>query len=74
MKRNICHDTLEEVEFSKKIALYNKSYDAKIIEAELSNRFNQAYINDFYKDTENSKNNIVVFNFQVKDLKKNMSD
>lgn len=47
------------VQFSNKIALYNKSYDAKIIGKEPSARFNQAYIDDFYRDTGNPKNNIV---------------
>lgn len=58
------------VQFSNKIALYNKSYDAKIIGKEPSKRFNQAYIDDFFKDTGAPKNNLVVFNFEVKDLKR----
>ena len=37
------------VQFSNKIALYNKAYDAKIIGKEPSERFNQAYIDDFYR-------------------------
>ena len=57
------------VQFSNKIALYNKDYDAKIIGKEPSERFNQAYIDDFYKDTGVPKNNLVVFNFEVDDLK-----
>lgn len=57
------------VQFSNKIALYNKAYDAKIIGKEPSERFNQAYIDDFYKDTGELKNNLVVFNFEVDDLK-----
>ena len=46
------------VQFSNKIALYNKDYDAKIIGKEPSERFNQAYIDDFYKDTGIPKNNL----------------
>lgn len=57
------------VQFSNKIALYNKAYDAKIIGAEANDKFNQAYIDDFYKDTGSPKNNLVVFNFEVDDLK-----
>lgn len=57
------------VQFSNKIALYNKAYDAKIIAIEPSERFNQAYIDDFYKDKGVLKNNLVVFNFEVEDLK-----
>ena len=57
------------IQFSNKIALYNKDYDAKIIGKEASERFNQAYIDDFYKDTGAPKNNLVVFNFEVDDLK-----
>lgn len=56
------------VQFGNKIALYNKSYDAKIIGKNPSASFNQAYIDDFYKDTGTSKNNLVVFNFEVDDL------
>ncbi|MBE5948117.1 MAG: VOC family protein [Lachnospiraceae bacterium] len=57
------------IQFSNKIALYNKDYDAKIIGKEANERFNQAYIDDFYKDTGAPKNNLVVFNFEVDDLK-----
>ena len=56
------------VQFSNKIALYNKAYDEKIIGQEPSERFNQAYIDDFYKNTGVPKNNLVVFNFKVDDL------
>lgn len=58
------------IQFSNKIALYNKAYDAKIIGKEPSERFNQAYIDDFYKDKGILKNNLVVFNFEVEDLKR----
>ena len=57
------------VQFSNKIALYNKAYDEKIIGREPSERFNQAYIDDFYKSNDILKNNLVVFNFEVDDLK-----
>ena len=57
------------VQFSNKIALYNKAYDEKIIGREASERFNQAYIDDFYKSNGTLKNNLVVFNFEVDDLK-----
>lgn len=57
------------IQFSNKIALYNKSYDAEIIRKGASERFNQAYIDDFYQDKGEAKNNLVVFNFYVEDLK-----
>ena len=57
------------VQFSNKIALYNKAYDEKIIGRKPSERFNQAYIDDFYKSNDTLKNNLVVFNFEVDDLK-----
>ena len=57
------------VQFSNKIALYNRAYDAKIIDTNASDKFNQAYIEDFNKDTGIPKNNLVVFNFEVDDLK-----
>ena len=31
--------------------------------------FNEAYIDDFYKEEEVKKNDIVIFNFEVDDLK-----
>lgn len=58
------------IQFNNKIALYNKEYDAKIIGKKPSERFNQAYIDDFYKDKGILKNNLVVFNFEVEDLKR----
>jgi lactoylglutathione lyase len=36
---------------------------------EENKNFNQAYIDNFYKDNEQPKNNIVIFNFEVDDLK-----
>lgn len=57
------------VQFSNKIALYNKAYDEKIIGWEPSERYNQAYLDDFYKSNGTPKNNLVVFNFVVDDLK-----
>lgn len=57
------------VQFSNKIALYNKAYDEKIIGREPSEKFNQAYLDDFYKSNGTPKNNLVVFNFVVDDLK-----
>ena len=49
------------VQFSNKIALYNRAYDEIIVGREPSERFNQAYIDDFYKSGGTLKNNIVVF-------------
>ena len=57
------------VQFGNKIALYNKAYDEKIIGREPSEKFNQAYLDDFYKSNGTPKNNLVVFNFVVDDLK-----
>lgn len=57
------------VQFSNKIALYNKKYDAQIIPEDPYARFNRAYIDEFYKDTGAPKNNLVVFNFETADLK-----
>ena len=57
------------VQFSNQIALYNKLYDAKIIGKEPDERFNKAYIDEFFRDVGEKKNNLVVFNFEVDDLK-----
>ena len=46
------------------ISLYNKEYDQKIIE-----NHNQAYIDDFFIEDDEKKNNIMILNFEVDDLK-----
>lgn len=51
------------------IALYNKKYDEKLLKEANSTHFNQAYIDDFLKEDYPKKNNIVIFNFEVEDLK-----
>lgn len=50
-------------------SLYNKSYDEKLISKKENDFFNQAYIDEFYKDNGKPKNNMVVFNFEVDNLK-----
>lgn len=50
-------------------SLYDKSYDEKMMNKENNEYFNQAYIDAFYRDNGEPKNNIVVFNFEVDDLK-----
>ena len=57
------------ISFDCGISLYNHSYDEKIITNEPNEHFNQAYISDFYEDKGVSKNNIVILNFIVDDLK-----
>lgn len=51
------------------LALYNKQYDEKFLKASKDIHFNQAYIDDFLKEDAYKKNNIVIFNFEVEDLK-----
>ncbi len=51
------------------LALYNKKYDEKFLKASKDIHFNQAYIDDFLKKDTYKKNNIVIFNFEVEDLK-----
>ncbi|MCM1507880.1 MAG: VOC family protein [Ruminococcus flavefaciens] len=58
------------VQFSNHIALYNYRYDKKIMESDSTGNFSQTYIEDFNKSKENPKNDIVVFNFETEDLKK----
>lgn len=50
-------------------SLYYKSYDEKLISKKENDFFNQAYIDEFYKDNGKPKNNMVVFNFEVDNLK-----
>ena len=51
------------------LALYNKKYDEKLIKESNEIHFNQDYIDDFFKEDKYKKNNIVIFNFEVEDLK-----
>lgn len=51
------------------LALYNKKYDKILLKKNHSINFNKAYIQDFYKKDLPKKNNIVIFNFEVEDLK-----
>lgn len=51
------------------ISLYNKKYDEKLLKESNDIHFNQAYIDDFFIDDNPKRNNIVIFNFQVEDLK-----
>lgn len=57
------------ITFGCGISLYNHSYDEKLIGKTPAEHFNQAYIDDFYEDKSAPKNNIVIFNFIVDDLK-----
>ncbi len=57
------------VQFSNHIALYNSTYDKKIMENKPNDNFNKAYIENFNEDKGIPKNNIVVLNFEVEDLK-----
>ena len=73
-KKLLCEDPECEngdrwVQFSNKIAIYNKKYDEKIIENDPCDSFNKAYLEEFFKDTGEKKNNIVVLNFYTDDLK-----
>lgn len=52
-----------------KLSLYNKHYDEKIIGESAGEYFNQAYIDDFFMDRGQAKNNVVIFNFEVDDLR-----
>ncbi len=50
-------------------SLYYKHYDEKIISKEANEHFNLAYIDDFFRDKGPAKNNIVILNFEVENLK-----
>lgn len=50
-------------------SLYNRHYDERIIGQKADEHFNQAYIDDFFLDKGQAKNNIMILNFEVEDLK-----
>ena len=56
--------------FACGISLYNRKYDERLIEENKLTHFNQAYLDDFYKEDQIKKNNIVIFNFEVDNLRK----
>lgn len=64
-----CENGDRWVQFSNKIAIYNRKYDEKIVANDPCDSFNKAYLEEFFKDTGEKKNNIVVLNFYTDDLK-----
>lgn len=61
------------VQYSNKIALYNKDYDTQIIVKEPSSRFNQAYIVYFYRDTGTPKIILLLQKVMLWKLQENMN-
>lgn len=51
------------------LALYNKKYDEKLLKESDKIHFNQAYLDEFYREEDSKKNNIIILNFEVDDLK-----
>ena len=51
------------------IALYNKKYDEKLLKESDKIHFNQEYLDEFYREEDSKKNNIIILNFEVDDLK-----
>ena len=51
------------------ISLYNRKYDEKLIKETDLIHFNQAYLDDYNKLDSPKKNNVVILNFEVDDLK-----
>lgn len=50
------------------ISLYNKRYDEKLLKKANKECFNQAYIDDFYNEDTEKKNNIIILNFETENL------
>ena len=51
------------------LSLYNKKYDEGLIQHASKECFNQAYIDEFYTEDKDKKNNIIILNFEVENLK-----
>lgn len=51
------------------LSLYNRRYDEEIISKAEEGHFNQAYIDDFFMDKGQAKNNVVIFNFETENLR-----
>lgn len=52
------------------ISLYNKKYDEKLLKEASTDCFNPAYINDFYQEDADKRNNIMILNFEVENLER----
>lgn len=50
------------------LSLYNKRFDEELIKTAPASHFNQAYLEDFRRDTGSKQNNQVIFNFETEDL------
>ena len=50
------------------LSLYNKKYDEALLQAGQTDRFDSGYLEQYRKEKEPGKNNIVVFNFDSDDL------
>lgn len=51
------------------LSLYNRRYDEALLENHGQVHFNKAYLEIFQQETERTKNNQVIFNFEVSDLR-----
>lgn len=60
-----------EFECGNKLSLYNPKYDEDAMKNadDVSENYNQAYIDEFLKPAEQKRNNIVTFNFYTSNLK-----
>ncbi|WP_416326364.1 VOC family protein [[Eubacterium] hominis] len=66
----VCNDDRwVEFDCGNSIALYNKKYDEKLLKTSDKVHFNQAYMKDFYENEDPKRNNIMILNFVVDDLK-----
>ena len=57
------------ITFACGLSLYNKEYDENLIKRGGDSHFSPAYLDNFSKTDFPRKNNIVIFNFVVDDLK-----
>lgn len=65
-----CEGRWIEFDVGNKISLYNKKFDEDLINKNIniSNNYNEAFINQFNLDKSDRKNNIVTFNFYTNKL------
>lgn len=50
------------------ISLYNQKYDELLLKNGNTSHFNQAYLDDFEKDSGPAINNLVIFNFETDNI------
>ena len=66
-----CENRWVEYDKGNRFSIYNKEYDEELLNKEINSteKYNEAYINDFNTEILERKNNIITLDFYTEDLK-----